>query len=138
MDVYISNDKTLLDIPLIHQYLSVESYWAKGRSLETIKTTIENSMCFGVYNEQQQVGFARVVSDRAIFAWIMDVFILPDFQGNGLGKKLMANIMSHPELQNLSRWGLGTLDAHGLYKQFGFSPIADTNRLMEIKNYKDV
>lgn len=138
MDFNISNDKTLLDIPLIHKYLSEDSYWAKGRSMETVKTSIEHSICFGVYSEHQQVGFARVVSDRSIFAWIMDVFILPEFQGNGLGKQLMKEIMSHPDLQNLSRWGLGTDDAHGLYKQFGFREIAAPEKLMEIKNKVNV
>jgi len=138
MDFYISNDKTLLDVPLIHQYLSEESYWAKGRSIETVKTSIEHSICFGVHNKHQQVGFARVVSDRSIFAWIMDVFILPEFQGNGLGKQLMEKIMKHPDLQNLSRWGLGTADAHGLYQQFGFTEIAEPHRLMELKNKANV
>ena len=138
MSFYISTDKSLLDTPLIHQYLTEDSYWAKGRSIETVKTSIEHSICFGVYNQQQQVGFARVVSDCAIFAWIMDVFILPQFQGNGLGKKLMTEILNHPNLQDLSRWGLGTADAHGLYKQFGFTEIMEPHRLMEIKNNKNV
>ncbi len=138
MEFYISTDKSLLDTALIHKYLSEDSYWAKGRSIETVKISIENAICFGVFNEQQQVGFARVVSDCAIFAWILDVFILPDFQRNGLGKKLMSEIMSYPDLQGLSRWGLGTADAHGLYQQFGFTPIAVPHRLMEIKNKLNV
>lgn len=132
--IQISTDKTKLDIPLIYKFLSEESYWAKGRSLEIVKRSIENSLCFGVYLESKQIGFARVVSDFAIFAWIMDVFILPENRGKGFGKKLMAAIMAHEKLQNLHRWGLGTNDAHGLYLQFGFKPLQKPQNMMEIKN----
>ena len=128
----INTDKSELDITTIHHFLSTQSYWAKGRSLETVKISIENSLCFGLYIGAKQVGFARVVSDYAIFAWIMDVFILPEFRGQGLGKELMQAITSHEKLQNLQRWGLGTEDAHGLYAQFGFGPIAKPANLMEI------
>jgi len=128
----INTDKSELDITAIHHFLSTQSYWAKGRSLDTVKKSIENSLCFGIYHEKKQVGFARVVSDYAIFAWIMDVFILPEFRGQGLGKELMQAITSHEKLQNLQRWGLGTEDAHGLYAQFGFGPIAKPANLMEI------
>ncbi len=117
---YISTDKSKLDIPLIHQYLTDESYWAKGRSIEVVKRSIENSICFGVYKGNDQVGFARVVSDCAVFAWILDVFVLQSYRKHGLGKQLMEAIMDHPDLQNLQRWGLTTDDAHGLYEQFGF------------------
>jgi len=128
----INTDKSELDVTAIHHFLSTQSYWAKGRSLDTVKKSIENSLCFGLYHEKKQVGFARVVSDYAIFAWIMDVFILPEFRGQGLGKELMQAITSHEKLQNLQRWGLGTEDAHGLYAQFGFGPIAKPANLMEI------
>jgi len=128
----ISTAKSELDVTAIHHFLSTQSYWAKGRSLETVKKSIENSLCFGGYLGSKQVGFARVVSDYAIFAWIMDVFILPEYRGRGYSKELMRAIVGNAKLQNLQRWGLGTEDAHGLYAQFGFSPIAKPANLMEI------
>ena len=130
--IEISTDKEKLDIRVIHNYLSNESYWAKGRTLETVQGSIENSLCFGVYIENKQVGFARVITDYAVFAWLLDVFILPEFQGKGYGKKLMEAIMTHNTLQGLRRWGLGTDDAHGLYKQFGFAPLHKPGNMMEI------
>lgn len=129
----ISTDKKRLNINLIYNYLSKESYWAIGRDIETVKRSIENSLCFGLYLDNTQVGFARVVTDYAVFAWIMDVFILKDYKGNGYGKKLMEAIMIHDKLQNLQRWGLGTDDAHGLYKQFGFTTLSKPQNIMEIK-----
>ncbi|MDX8340824.1 GNAT family N-acetyltransferase [Draconibacterium sp. IB214405] len=129
----VSTDKTKLDIKLIHDYLSKESYWAVGRNIEVVQRSIENSLCFGLYIDNKQIGFARVVTDYAVFAWIMDVFILKDYQGNGYGKKLMHAIMTHEKLQNLQRWGLGTDDAHGLYEQFGFKPLEKPQNMMEIK-----
>ncbi|WP_319479646.1 GNAT family N-acetyltransferase [uncultured Draconibacterium sp.] len=130
--IEISTDKKRLDIKVIHNYLSNESYWAKGRTLETVQHSIENSLCFGVYIEDRQVGFARVITDYAVFAWLLDVFILPEYQGKGYGKKLMEAIMTHNHLQGLRRWGLGTDDAHGLYKQFGFAPLHKPQNMMEI------
>lgn len=132
--IHISTDKKGLDIVLIHGYLSKESYWAIGRDIEIVKRSIENSLCFGVYEGEKQIGFARVVSDYAVFAWIMDVFIHKDYRGKGYGKKLMNAIMSHDKLQNLQRWGLGTEDAHGLYEQYGFKPLSKPQNMMEIKN----
>jgi GNAT superfamily N-acetyltransferase len=131
--VQISTDKEKLDIDSIHRFLSEDSYWAKGRSLETIKLSIENSLCFGVYVGDKQVGFARVITDYAIFAWVLDVFILDEYRGKGYGKMLMGAIVGHDKLQNLKRWGLGTDDAHGLYKQFGFTPLSKPGNMMEIK-----
>jgi GNAT superfamily N-acetyltransferase len=130
--VLISTDKSRLDIELIHNYLSNESYWAKDRSIAKVKLSIENSICFGVYLDEAQIGFARVVTDYAVFAWILDVFILKDFQGRGYGKKLMNTIMTQNNLQNLLRWGLGTDDAHGLYEQYGFKPLRKPQNMMEI------
>jgi GNAT superfamily N-acetyltransferase len=130
--IQISTDKSRLDIELIHNYLSNESYWAKGRSIEKVKLSIENSICFGVYLDEAQIGFARVVTDYAVFAWILDVFILKNFQGRGYGKKLMNTIMNQNNLQNLLRWGLGTDDAHGLYEQYGFKPLKKPQNMMEI------
>ncbi|MCY1723508.1 GNAT family N-acetyltransferase [Prolixibacteraceae bacterium Z1-6] len=134
--IQISTDKKRLNIALIHEYLSKESYWAKNREAEIVERSIENSLCFGVYIDIQQIGFARVVTDYAVFAWIMDVFILEDYQGKGFGKKLISAIMSHDKLQNLKRWGLATDDAHGLYKQFGFSLLNKPHNMMEISGVK--
>ncbi|UOB17557.1 GNAT family N-acetyltransferase [Abyssalbus ytuae] len=131
--IQISTDKKKLDIDLIHKYLSKESYWAKGRDIEIVKRSIDNSLCFGLYISNKQIGFARVVSDYSVFAWIMDVFILKNYRGKGYGKKLMKVIMTHKKLQNLQRWGLGTDDAHGLYEQFGFKLLSKPENMMEIK-----
>ena len=129
---YISTDKSLLDIKVIHRYLNEDSYWAKGRSKETIKKSIQHSLCFGIYdNTHKQVGFARVVSDYAVFAWLLDVFVLKNHQGKGLGKQLIHAIVNHQDLQGLKRWGLGTKDAHGLYEKFGFKPLSEPDKMME-------
>ena len=134
--IQISTDKKRLDIEVIHEFLSKDSYWAKGRDIEIVKRSIENSLCFGVYNDDKQIGFARVVTDYAVFAWILDVFILVDYRGKGYGKMLMNAIMTHNKLQNLQRWGLGTEDAHGLYEQFGFRPLRKPGNIMEISKRK--
>ncbi len=129
---FISTEILKLDIAVIADFLQNDSYWASSRSLSTIKKSIENSLCFGVYtNQGQQVGFARVVSDFAVFAWIMDLFILKSHRNNGLGKMLMKEIINHPNLQGLQRWGLGTNDAHGVYEKFGFRIIANPDLMME-------
>ena len=132
---FISTDKSRLDLGLIKDFLNTESYWAVGRSVERIERSIRNSLCFGVFTDQnEQVGFARVVSDFAVFAWIMDLFILEEYRGKGLSKLLMTEIMAHPDLQGLQRWGLGTNDAHGLYEKFGFRKISKPEIMMEIVN----
>jgi GNAT superfamily N-acetyltransferase len=128
----ISTDQDLLDLDVIHNYLSNESYWSKGITREKVKRSIENSMCFGVYKDGKQVGLARVVTDKAIFAYLCDVFILDEYRGNGLSKWLLQTILAHPDLQGLKRWTLATLDAHGLYKQFGFAPLGNPDRWMDI------
>ena len=127
----ISTDRERLQIVVIHKYLSEESYWARERTLEQTVTAIKNSLSFGVYKGEDQVGFARVVSDYATFAYLGDVFILPEFQGRGLSKFLMKTILAHPDLQNFRRWILATQDAHGLYEQFGFSALKHPARWME-------
>ena len=132
MTFYVSTDKAKLDIELIHNFLTNESYWAKGRSLKTVRKSIEHSLCFGVYHEDRLVGFARVVTDYSVIAWIMDVFIIDQYRKKGLSKMLMDAIMNHPDLQNLQRWGLGTQDAHGLYEQYGFQVIKRPEIYMEI------
>jgi GNAT superfamily N-acetyltransferase len=135
--IQIDTNKNRLDIPQIHHFLSTQAYWAKGRSMEKVKRSIENSLCFGVYVNNSQAGFARVVSDYTIFAWLLDVFILPEYRGHGLGKKLVQTIMSHDDLQGLRRWGLATEDAHGLYRQFGFQTLKNPDLLMEITTTVD-
>jgi GNAT superfamily N-acetyltransferase len=125
----ISTDPDRLDLEVIHRFLT-ESYWAKGISREVVKRSIENSLCFGIYREKQ-IGFARVISDFATFAYLGDVFILEDYRGRGLSKWLMERIVSHPALQGLRRWTLLTRDAHRLYAQFGFTPLKSPERYME-------
>ena len=108
------------------------SYWAAGIPEETVRRAIEGSLCFGVYWGGRQLGFARIISDYATFAYLADVFITPEFRGLGLSKALMAFIVEHPKLQGLRRWMLATADAHGLYEQFGFKALARPERIMEI------
>jgi GNAT superfamily N-acetyltransferase len=128
----ISADKSLLDFYMIYTYLSEESYWSKGIPVEKVKESIESSMCFGIYKDDKQIGFARVITDKAIFAYLCDVFILEDYRGLGLSKWLLQTILSHPDLQGLRRWLLATADAQGLYNQFGFLPINNPERWMGI------
>lgn len=132
--ILISTDKQKLNIEMIHDYLSNRSYWAKGRDIETVKRSIEHSLCFGVYENDRQIGFARVVTDYAVFAWIMDVFIHEDYRKKGYSKMLINAILTHEGLQNLKRWGLGTDDAHGLYEQFGFRLLSKPQNMMELIN----
>ena len=130
-ELEISTDKSRLDLDVIYNFLQT-SYWAKGRARSVIERAIENSLCFGVYLEGRQVGFARVVSDRAVFAYLMDVFVLPEFRGQGISKALMRVVLAHPELQNLRVFLLATADAHGLYTQFGFEPLTEPERWMAL------
>ena len=127
-----SDDTNLVNVKAVHQYLSEESYWAKNIPFETVKRSIENSLCFGIYKDGIQAGFARWVTDRATFAYLCDVYVHNDFRGLGLSKKLMSLMMFHPDLQGLRRYQLATLDAHGLYEQFGFKAIENPERLMAI------
>lgn len=128
---HISTDKSLLNVPLIHNFLS-QSYWAKNIPLATVEKSIENSMCFGLYinSTKQQIGFARMITDNTTFAYLADVFILPEHQGQGLSKWLMEHIIEHPQLQGLRRIVLVTADAHGLYQQFGFTELTNPERFM--------
>ncbi|MDB5017922.1 MAG: acetyltransferase family protein [Mucilaginibacter sp.] len=128
---HISTDQNLLDFEIIYKYLNGDSYWAQGIPAETLRKAIANSFCFGVYQQRTQIGLARVITDKATFAYICDVFILPDFRGIGLSKWLIQTIVEHPELQGLRRWSLATADAHGLYRQFGFSEITRPESWME-------
>lgn len=129
----ISTDKQLLDINVIFPYLSEDAYWSKDIPRDIVERSIEHSLCFGVYQETAQVGFARVVTDKATFAYLADVFILETFRKQGLSKWLMEVILAHPDLQGLRRWLLATMDAHGLYRQFGFTSLTEPDRMMQRK-----
>lgn len=131
----ISTDRTKLQINVIHNFLS-NSYWAKNIPLEIVKKSVENSFCFGIYYEKNQIGFARLVTDYATFAYLADVFVLEEFRGKGLSKWLMDVMINYPELQGLRGWMLKTMDAHGLYKQFGFDKPKFPERIMEFQSGK--
>ena len=130
-DFEISADPARLDLDAIHGFLST-SYWATGRKRSVIERAIKNSLCFGAYVEGRQVGFARVVTDRAVFAYLADVFVLPDHRGRGISRALVRVILDHPDLQNLRWFLLATRDAHGLYAKFGFTPLPDPALFMAI------
>lgn len=128
----VSTDPSRLNVERIYHYLSRDSYWAADLPLEVLKRSIANSICFGVYEGDAQVGFARVITDRATFAYLGDVFVLPSHRGRGLSKFLMECVVSHPDLQGLRRFLLVTRDAHGVYAPFGFTPVADATGFMHI------
>jgi GNAT superfamily N-acetyltransferase len=127
----VSTDRERLDLDVVYGFLT-ECYWAKGIPRDVVARSIENSLCFGLYAQGKQVGFARVISDYATYAYIGDVFVLDSFRGKGLGKWLMECIMQHPRLQGLRRWSLVTRDAHGLYAQLGFEPLKKPQNYMEL------
>lgn len=127
----ISTDPQRLDVAAVHAYLT-QSYWSPGIPRAMVERTIANSLCFGLYCGAEQVGFARVVTDRATFAYLADVFILDPHRGKGLSKWLMEFVTGHEDLQGLRRFMLATKDAHGLYRQFGFTELANPSRMMEI------
>lgn len=132
MDTRISTDRNEVDLDVVHGFLSQEAYWSKNIPRATVKKSIENSYCFSAFIDARQIGFARVVTDAATFAYLADVFVLPEFRGHGISKKLMQSVQSHPELQGLRRWMLMTADAHKLYESYGFSALAKPDRAMEI------
>lgn len=127
----ISDDKGRLDVPLIHRFLSEEAYWSLGIPFSTVQRAINHSLCFGGYLAGQQVAFARVITDKATFGYLADVFVLPAHRGQGHSKALIAAILAHPDLQGLRRLMLATSDAHGLYASVGFTPPASPASLME-------
>lgn len=128
----LSDDPARLDLDTIHGYLSRESYWAAHIPREIVARSLQNSLCIGIYAPSgAQVGLGRVVTDYATYAWLCDVFVLEAHRGHGLGKALMQTVVSHPRLNGLRRFALATRDAHGLYAQFGFTPLADPTRHME-------
>ena len=130
----ISTDKSKLDVDSIHEFLSTKAYWCLNIPKETVQRAIQNSLCFGVYHNGKQIGFARIISDLATIAYLGDVYILEEYRGKGLSKWLMEIIMAHPDLQGLRRWILLTSDAHGLYRQFGWKEIAEPSKWMDRHN----
>lgn len=129
-DYFITTDKSKININFVHKYLCNESYWAKNISLELVKRAIENSVCFSVLYKDEQIGFARVITDKATFGYLADVFIIEAHRGEGLSKWLMQTILDHEELQGFRSWMLATKDAHGLYEKFDFKLTNDTTRIM--------
>lgn len=130
MEYLISTDKAKIDLDAVHDYLCQRSYWAKGRSMERVRKSIENSLCFCMHDpEGNMLGFARVVTDKVVFAYLMDFFIFDDYQDMGLGTKLLTHIIEQPDLQ-VRLWFLATASAHGFYKKFGFAALDDPNRYM--------
>jgi len=134
--ITISTDKTKLGLNYIHHYLSEESYWAKNIPFNVVRKSIEGSLCFGVYNNDTQIGFARVITDYATFGYLADVFIDKAYRGRGISKKLMHYIMICEELKGLRNFMLATLDAHTLYEQFGFKSLKEPTRYMSIKFFE--
>ena len=132
-----STDKQKLQIEIIHYYLSKESYWAKNIPVEIVKKSIEGSLCFGIYENTKQIGFARVITDYATFGYLADVFITKEYQGKGIGKELVKFIMEQTIIKNLRRFMLATLDAHSLYAQFGFESQEGNKRLMGVKFFEE-
>jgi GNAT superfamily N-acetyltransferase len=130
--IVFSDDVHLIDVHAVHEYLSLKSYWAKNIPLETVKKSIDNSLCFGVYKDDRQIGFARWITDRATFGYLADVYIEDEFRGLGLSKKMMSLMLFHKDLQGLRRYMLATLDAHQLYTQFGFKPLENPESIMAI------
>jgi len=128
--IAISTDKNKFDIEMIHSFLT-NSYWAKGRTMQQVQKSIDNSLCFGVYLNKIQIGFARAVTDYTVYVYLMDVFILPTHRGKGYSKQLMKAILEEPTLQECKDWTLKTKDAHGLYEQFGFAKAQHPKKIME-------
>lgn len=135
-DYVFSNDKSKLQIQIIHSFLSNESYWAKNIPESTVLKAIEGSLCYGVYHQQQQIAFARVITDRATFAYLADVFVVEKHRGFGLSKQLIDFIINDSQLKNLRRFMLATKDAHSLYEKFGFKSLSTPERFMEIKPFE--
>ncbi|WP_316794377.1 GNAT family N-acetyltransferase [Pedobacter frigoris] len=136
-----SDDTQKIDSVAVHHYLSNQSYWAENIPLDVVKKSIENSLCFGIYKDTRQIGFARWITDKATFAYLADVYVDEIYRGQGLSKKLMSLMLFHKDLQGLRRYMLATQDAHGLYAQFGFKPIDHPDRLMAVvikDAYKDL
>ncbi|HEV8505249.1 MAG TPA: GNAT family N-acetyltransferase [Chitinophagaceae bacterium] len=130
----ISTNKEMLDVDAIHDFLSTNAYWCLNIPRDKVQTSIDNSLCFGVYKDKKQIGFARVITDFATIAYLGDVYILEEYRGLGLSKWLMEIVMNHQNLQGLRRWILLTGDAHNLYREFGWTDISDPAKWMELHN----
>ncbi|RZJ53036.1 MAG: N-acetyltransferase [Flavobacterium sp.] len=131
--ITISKDKSKLDVPFIQNFLK-DIYWAAGRTMEEVQRTIDASVCFGIYLDGKQIGFARVITDYIVFAYLMDVFISEEFRGQGYSSLLIEKMMNDPELQEVKIWRLATTDAHFLYQKFGFTALAHPEKMMEKVN----
>lgn len=130
-ELLLSTDRARLDIAAIHRFISEESYWTPGIARDLVERAIANSLCFGAYARDAQIGFARVVTDFVGFAYLADVFVLREWRGRSVGRRLMRFVVDHPQLQNMRRFMLATRDAHSLYAEFGFAPLANPRRFME-------
>ena len=128
--ITISTDKNKLNVPFIQNFLK-DVYWAAGRTIEEVQKTIDSSFCFGIYFDEEQIGFCRVITDYVVFAYVMDVFIIEEHRGKGYSTILINAMMTEPKLQQIKIWGLATLDAHFLYKKFGFNALATPEKMME-------
>jgi GNAT superfamily N-acetyltransferase len=128
--IYVSTDKEKLNVPFVQNFLK-DIYWAAGRTIEEVQRTIDASICFGIYLDGEQIGFARVITDYVVFAYVMDVFIIDEHRGKGYSSILIDNMMREPQLQEVKIWRLATKDAHFLYEKFGFSALAYPERMME-------
>lgn len=127
----ISTDRGRLNVTTVHDYLSRDSYWAQGRSRELVERSIAGSLCFGLYDGEAQIGFARVITDGAVYAYLADVFVLEPYRGRGLAKWMISCVIDHPQLRSIRRFMLATQDAHGLYEKFGWSSLSEPSRHME-------
>jgi len=133
-DLEISTDPARIDLDLVHRFLTT-SYWAEGRTRDVVERSMAYSICFGAYTNGRQIGFGRVVTDRAVFGYFADIFVLPEFRGSGVGKRLVRAMLDHPDVGRLNSVQLRTRDAHGLYAQFGFEPIGNADEMMA--RYRD-
>jgi GNAT superfamily N-acetyltransferase len=131
-DYTISTDHSKLDLRWIHNFLANDAYWSRGIPVDVFEKSVANSLCFGLYDKDQQIGFSRVVSDFSTFAYLADVFVTPEHRQQGLGKWLVESILDHPDLQGLRRWILATSDAHDLYRKYGFTPLEHPEKMMEL------
>lgn len=131
-DIEISTDPGRLDVEAVHAWLT-ETYWSPGLPRDVLERAVAHSLCFGAYDGNRQVGFARVVTDRATFAWVCDVFVVETHRRRGIADAMLGAMKAHPELQGLRRWSLATRDAQALYRRHGFEPLADSTRAMEIR-----
>jgi ribosomal protein S18 acetylase RimI-like enzyme len=129
--LYISTDKSRIDFEKLSSFLLKESYWAQSRTIEQLKSALENSRCYCLIENDEMLGFARVITDFGVFAYLADVYIEKEYRGKGYGKMLMEEIINDPKLSLISRWMLGTLDAHELYQQYGFTELKEPKRWME-------